>query len=142
MLDTHARRFVEPLIQRAAHLTGQLGLSATGVTILGLLLGLISAACVAAGWPWIAIGALWTSGLLDAADGALARMTRSSPLGAILDITFDRGVEIGVIVSLAWHYPASRLECVILAAVIAIPTPLFLSIPPPPPLHSINSFHH
>jgi len=142
MLDTHARRFVEPLIQRVAHLMGQLGLSATGVTILALLVGLISAACVAAGWPWIAIGALWTSGLLDAADGALARMTRSSPLGAILDITFDRVVEIGVIVSLAWHYPASRLECVILAGVIAIAMSLFLSIAAALRNQSIKSFHY
>jgi len=142
MLDTHARRWVEPLISTVARLLHRAGLTANAVTVLAMLVGVLAALCVAAGWGWTGIGVLWLSGLLDAADGALARMTRTSPFGAILDITFDRVVEIAMIVALAWRYPEARFILVILAGTIAVAMSLFLSIAAALRNRSVKSFHY
>lgn len=142
MLDTHARRFVEPLIQTVARALIRLGLTANGVTMVAMLIGVGAGLCVAANWTWTGISLLWLSGLLDAADGAMARMTHASPFGAILDITFDRIVEIAVIVALAWDHPEARLTLVILAGVIAVAMSLFLSIAAALRNHSIKSFYY
>lgn len=142
MLDTHARRFVDPLIAALARGLKRLGLSANLVTILAMLLGVAAAAVVAGGSAWIGVGLLWLSGLLDATDGALARMTQSTPVGAILDITFDRVVEIAMIVALAWDFPEARLLLVILAGTIAIAMSLFLSIGAALRNTSVKSFHY
>ncbi len=142
MLDTHARRWVEPLIGTVARLLHRAGLTANAVTVLAMLVGVLAALCVAAGWDWTGIGVLWLSGLLDAADGALARMTRTSPFGAILDITFDRVVEIAMIVALAWHYPEARFILVILTGTIAVAMSLFLSIAAALRNRSVKSFHY
>ncbi|MDE2149367.1 MAG: CDP-alcohol phosphatidyltransferase family protein [Gammaproteobacteria bacterium] len=142
MLDTHARRYVDPLIEAVARALRAAGLSANTVTILGMLTGVGAAALVASGRPWIGVVLLWFSGLLDAADGTLARMTRSTPLGAIMDITFDRVVELSMVFALAWRYPEARLIMVALAGTIAIAMSLFLSIAAALRNTSAKAFHY
>jgi phosphatidylglycerophosphate synthase len=142
MLDTHARRLVEPFINAIARALYRLGLTANAVTVAAMLIGVSAALCVAANWVWTGIALLWLSGLLDAADGALARMTHANVFGAILDITFDRIVEIAVIVALAWGHPEARFMLVILAGVIAVAMSLFLSIAAALRNHSVKSFHY
>ena len=71
---------------------------------IGMLVGVAAALLVAAGQPVTGFAVLWLSGLIDAADGTLARLTKSSPLGAILDITFDRVVEVAMILALACRF--------------------------------------
>ena len=63
-------------------------------------------------------------------------------MGAILDITFDRVVEIAMIVALAWRFPEARFELVILAGIIAIAMSLFLSIGAAISNRSVKSFHY
>ena len=142
MLDTRARRLVDPFINAVAQALHTVGLSANAVTVLALLIGISAAGLVALGWIWTGITLLWLSGLLDAADGALARMTRASAFGAILDITGDRVVEIAVILALAWVNPDARLMLVALAGVIAIAMSLFLSIAAASRKASAKSFHY
>lgn len=142
MLDTHARRFVDPLIAAVACGLQRLGLSANLVTVLAMLLGVGAAGLVAADFVWIGIGLLWLSGLLDASDGTLARMTRSTPIGAIMDITFDRIVEVSMVVALAWRFPEARLALVVLAGTIAIAMSLFLSIAAALRNATVKSFHY
>jgi phosphatidylglycerophosphate synthase len=142
LLDTHARRLVDPILNAIAGALHRAGLTANAVTVAAMLVGLCAAACVAANWVWTAIALLWLSGLLDAIDGALARMTRASALGAILDITFDRVVEVGVIAAIAWGHPEARFMLVILAGVIAIAMSLFLSIAAALRNRSAKSFHY
>ena len=93
-------------------------------------------------FAFVGIGVLWLSGLIDAADGTLARLTKPSPLGAILDITFDRVVEVSVIVAIAWLYPEARFSLLILAGIIAIAMSLFLSIGAAVANESVKSFHY
>ena len=142
MLDTHARKYIQPFLDRVARACVRIGISANALTMIGMLVGVTAALLVAAGQGMAGFVVLWLSGLIDAADGTLARLTKSSPLGAILDITFDRVVEVAMIVALAWRFPDARFELVILAGIIAIAMSLFLSIGAAVANQSVKSFHY
>lgn len=143
MLDSNARKYVQPLLDAVARAAQRLGVSANAMTVGGMLVGVAAAGLVALGHPVAGFLVLWLSGLIDAADGTLARLTNSSsPLGAILDITFDRVVELSMITALAWRFPDVRLELVVLAGIIAIAMSLFLSIGAAVANQSVKSFHY
>jgi archaetidylinositol phosphate synthase len=142
VLDTNARRFVQPLLDAIAAACLRAGIGANALTITGMLVGVVAAATVAAGHPVAGFAVLWLSGLIDAADGTLARLTKATPFGAILDITFDRVVELSMITALAWLHPEARLEMVVLAGIIAIAMSLFLSIGAALQNLSVKSFHY
>ena len=142
MLDTRARRQVDPFINALARGLHWAGMTANAVTVMAMLIGVAAASCVASGWTWTGIALLWASGLLDAADGALARIAGVSAFGAILDITFDRVVELAMIFALAWRHPEARLVLVALAGVIAIAMSLFLSIAAAMRNLSAKAFHY
>jgi archaetidylinositol phosphate synthase len=142
MLDTRARRFVQPLLDGVARGCARAGISANALTVAGMLVGVAAAALIALGHPVAGFLVLWLSGLIDAADGTLARLTSSTPMGAILDITFDRVVELSVITAIAWRFPDARLELVVLAGVIAIAMSLFLSIGAAVQNRTVKSFHY
>ena len=142
MLDTKARHLVQPALDAMARACQRAGVSANALTLAGMLTGVAAAGLVAVGQPLAGFLVLWLSGFIDAADGTLARLTKPSPLGAILDITFDRVVELSVIVALAWRHPEARLELVVLAGIIAIAMSLFLSIGAAVQNASVKSFHY
>ncbi len=142
MLDTNARKYVQPLLDAIARSCKGAGIGANALTLIGMLVGVAAAVLVGTGHAITGFIVLWLSGLIDAADGTLARLTAPSPLGAILDITFDRVVEISMIAALAWRFPEARLELLILAGVIAIAMSLFLSIGAAIQNRSIKSFHY
>ncbi len=142
MLDTNARKYVQPLLDAVARTCLRLGFSANALTVAGMLVGVAAAALVWVNYAIAGAVVLWLSGLVDAADGTLARMTKPSPLGAILDITFDRVVEIAVIMALASSHPDARLLLVTLAGIIAIAMSLFLSIGAAVSNKSVKAFHY
>lgn len=143
MLDSNARKYVQPLLDAVARGAQRVGVSANAMTIAGMLVGVAAAVLVALAHPVAGFLVLWLSGLIDAADGTLARLTgTSSPIGAILDITFDRVVELSVVTALAWRFPEARFELVILAGIIAIAMSLFLSIGAAVANRSVKSFHY
>ena len=142
MLDTHTHKYFQPLFTLIARVCLRYGINADTLTIAGLVMGLVAAALVLFGLAPLGIGVLWLSGLLDAADGTLARMTRTSPLGAVMDITFDRVVEVAMILALAWRYPEARMPLMLLTAVIVVAMSLFLSIGAALVNHSAKSFDY
>ena len=142
MLDSHTHKYFQPLFTSIARVCLRYGIDADTLTIAGLALGLVAAALVLFGQVPLGIAVLWLSGLIDAADGTLARMTRTSPLGAIMDITFDRVVEVAMILVLAWRYPEARMPLLLLTAVIVVAMSLFLSIGAALVNHSTKSFHY
>ena len=142
VLDTKARWLVQPVLDAIAATCHRAGIGANTLTIAGMLAGVGAAAIVAHGYAGWGIAVLWLSGLIDAADGTLARLTKPTPFGAILDITFDRVVELSVITALAWLHPEARFEMVILAGIIAIAMSLFLSIGAALQNASSKSFHY
>lgn len=142
MLDTNARHTIQPLLDAIARTCSRLGISANALTVAGMLTGVAAAGLVAAEQAIAGFVVLWLSGLIDAADGTLARLTAPSPLGAILDITFDRVVEISVIVALAWRFEQARFALLVLAGIIAVAMSLFLSIGAAVANRSVKSFHY
>ena len=129
MLDTNARKYIQPLLNTIANGCQRVGMSANTLTVLGMLVGVAAAGLVAAGYFISGFVVLWLSGLIDAADGTLA-------------ITFDRFVEISMIAALAIRFNDARFELLVLAGIIAIAMSLFLSIAAAVANTSVKSFHY
>lgn len=89
MLDSAARRLIDPPLDAIGRRLAALGIGADAVTLLGLALGLISAALIAAGLYDLALAFLVGSRIADGLDGAIARAGRSTDFGGYLDITAD-----------------------------------------------------
>ena len=89
MIDANIRRLIDPLLARAGRLLAAAGIGADAVTIGGCLLGLAAALAVSAGRFYLALTLLIASRLADGLDGAIARATRPTDRGAILDIALD-----------------------------------------------------
>jgi len=142
MLDTRARNIVLPVLDRIARVCLRAGISANALTVLGMLVGVCAALLVAAGHAVAGVAVLWLSGTIDAADGTLARLTRPSALGAILDITLDRVVEIAMILAIASRFPDAGFELVLLSGIIAIAMSLFLSIGAAVTNRTVKSFYY
>lgn len=114
MLDTAARRFTGPLLDRAAGPIATIGVSATTVTAIGWAAGATACVAVARG-AWDLALALWLlNRVLDGLDGALARQVGATDLGGFLDIVADFSIYSGFVLALAIEVPAARLACVAL----------------------------
>jgi archaetidylinositol phosphate synthase len=144
MLDTRARKVVQPIMERAADFFITLNLSANAVTVLALCVGLMPALILLLGFSNIvAVAILWFSGFLDAVDGTIARKTKSSsPFGTIMDITFDRIVEISLIIVLGYKYSSNLLIFVVLAVSIILSMTIFLTVGATAEKSSEKSFYY
>ena len=89
MLDASLRRVVDRPLALAAGRLVALGVHANGITVAGFGAGLMAAAAIATGHYWVGLGLVIANRLLDGLDGAVARLTRPTDLGAFLDIAFD-----------------------------------------------------
>lgn len=128
MLDTHARKYVDPFIDRTASSLLKVGLTATQVTHIAFVIGVTSGIFIYLDQPILALVVLWLSGFLDAVDGSMARKSKSSAWGTLLDISYDRVVEISVIVGLAFLYPDSMWALLLLACSIIWAMTIFLTV--------------
>lgn len=142
MLDTHARRFVDPVVRRVGRALVRRGVRTNQVTLTAGLIGIGAAALLLLGRPVAAVIALWLSGTLDMLDGEMARQTRSTPLGTFLDIVLDRVVEGAVIIGLAILYPEARLWLVILTVGIVLAMTVFLTVGALVRVSSVKSFYY
>jgi phosphatidylglycerophosphate synthase len=88
MLDAAMRRLIDPPLNAAAAAIGT-KISANHITISGFLLGLVSCYAVAHGLFAAALVFLLLNRLADGLDGAVARQTAATDLGAYLDIVSD-----------------------------------------------------
>lgn len=128
MLDTHARKHVQPIVEKTADALLKLGFTANGVTKIAFAIGISSGLLIYLDKPILAVIALWLSGYLDVVDGTMARKTKPSLWGTLLDISFDRLVEIGVILGLAFRFPDSMWALLLLCASIVIAMTIFLTV--------------
>lgn len=129
MLDTHARKYVQPIIDQTAKGFIYLGLTANQVTLIAFAIGLFAGVFVVLGLPIWAVIALWVSGFLDAVDGSIAREQNSmSAWGTLMDITFDRIVELSVIIGLALRYPQAQFLLLLLTGGIVFSMTVFLTV--------------
>lgn len=143
MLDTHARKYVNPFIEKGANFFIKLKLSADSVTILALLLGTFASILLYFDQNIIAVLILWLSGYLDAVDGAIARKTNSSSsFGTVLDITSDRIVEIGIIIVTGIKFVDVRFNLIILLSCILLSMVIFLTVGAVSEKSGIKSFYY
>lgn len=142
MLDTKARHIVEPAIDQAANLFLKLGLTANVITWMAFIIGVSSGIFVYVDQPLLALLVLWVSGFLDAVDGTMARRTKTSAFGTVLDVSFDRLVEISVILGLAFRYPDSMWILLILSVSIIYAMTIFLTVGAVTEKNGIKSFYY
>jgi phosphatidylglycerophosphate synthase len=128
MLDTYARKHVQPAVDKTADYLLKKGWTADGVTKTAFAIGLSSGVFIYLNQPALALIALWLSGFLDVVDGTMARKTKPSPWGTLLDISFDRLVEISVILGLAFRFPDSMWALLLLSASIIVAMTVFLTV--------------
>lgn len=89
MLDRYARQLIDPPLNQIGRRLAARGMTADGVTLIGLALGLLAATIIALGWPLLALVPLLASRIADGLDGAVARATRKTDFGGYLDIAAD-----------------------------------------------------
>lgn len=89
MLDRTATALIKPAVQGLATVLFRAGLTANQITVAGFGLGMAAAIFIANELYLAGVIALFTSRLLDALDGAVARMTRATDQGGFLDIALD-----------------------------------------------------
>lgn len=142
MLDTKARPYVKPILDYTANFFLKLGFSANQVTILAFVIGVVAAIMVGFGWMWMGIIVLWFSGFLDAVDGTMARKTKQSGFGTVMDVTFDRVVEAGIIIALAVRFHEYQLVLLFLMAAILFGITAFLTIGNVVQNKGVKSFHY
>lgn len=143
MIDSKARKFLNPLIDKTADFLIKLGLSANQTSWLAFVIGILAALLVYLEMPLIAVSLLWISGFLDSVDGAIARKNNNaSSWGTVLDITFDRVVEIFMIISLALIYPKTHFLMMILLSSIIISMTIFLTVGTVSKNEGIKSFYY
>ncbi|WP_203334591.1 CDP-alcohol phosphatidyltransferase family protein [Planococcus beigongshangi] len=142
MLDTHARKHIQPVIEKSADLLLTRGFTADGVTKTAFAIGLSAGVLIYLDQPILALTALWISGFLDVVDGTMARKTKPSSWGTLLDISFDRTVEIGVILGLAFRYPGSMWALLLLSVSIIIAMTIFLTVGALSDIQGVKSFYY
>ncbi|WP_421379745.1 CDP-alcohol phosphatidyltransferase family protein [Bacillus salacetis] len=142
MLDTHARKYVQPLIGKSADILLKVGLNANQVTTISFFIGVSSGLFIYFEYELAALIVLWFSGFLDAVDGSMARKTKSSAWGTLLDVSFDRLVEISVILGLAFRYPDSMWALLLLSVSIIYAMTIFLTVGALSEKKGIKSFYY
>ena len=115
VLDGPLRSLLSPSLGAGARALDRAGLSAGGVTAIGLAVGV--AACVAAATEaWgLALGLWLGNRILDGLDGRLARLKgRSSELGGLVDFLADYVVYAGFPIAVAIAIADARVAAAVL----------------------------
>ena len=143
MLDTHARKYVNPIIELGAEFLLKLKLTPNNVTILALLLGVSTSIFLYFDMQIIAVTLLWVSGYLDAVDGAMARRTNSSSsFGTLLDIVSDRIVEVSIVLVLGLKFVDVRYNLIVLTVCILMSMTIFLTVGALSEKKGVKSFYY
>lgn len=142
MLDTKGRKYVQPVINAIADMFLKLGLKADAATFIALVMGLAASFTLYFGYNILAIVLLWLSGLMDAVDGTIARKTKSTPFGTLIDIVFDRIVEISIIIVSALKCHSCSFSMVILLSSIILSMTVFLTVGALSEKYSEKSFYY
>ncbi|NBI27665.1 CDP-alcohol phosphatidyltransferase family protein [Chengkuizengella marina] len=143
MLDTHARHIVQPVINQTAKSFLNLGLTANQVTWIAFMIGISSGIFIYFHFFVISVILLWVSGFLDAVDGSMAREEKKTTAwGTVMDITFDRIVELSVIIGLAIIFPEAQFVLLLLTASIVFSMTVFLTVGALSEKKGIKSFYY
>ncbi len=108
MLDRYARPLIDPPLNHLGKALAQRGITADGVTLIGLGLGLLAAAAIVFGAWVIALILILLSRIADGLDGAVARATEKTDFGGYLDITCDFLFYGAIPMAFIWQDPIAN----------------------------------
>jgi phosphatidylglycerophosphate synthase len=114
MLDAPLRKLIDPPLARMAAGLIALGVSADALTVAGFVLGLAALPDIATRHYWTGLALIFLSRLFDGLDGAVARRTRSTELGAYLDAALDFILDASVPFAFALADPGRALAALFL----------------------------
>jgi CDP-diacylglycerol--glycerol-3-phosphate 3-phosphatidyltransferase len=131
MLETLRERLEPPLRARLEPVVSALAarrITPNQVTLAALLLSLVAALAIAAGWPRAGALVLIVASLGDLVDGMLARQTgQGSAFGAFFDSTLDRIGEGAVLAALAYRFALADQPLLVATVVLALLGSLLVS---------------
>lgn len=128
MLDTYGRKYVDKYINSTSDFLLKLKLSPINVTFIALILGLCASIAYYFDYKFLSIVILWISGYLDAVDGSMARKSKAvTKVGTLLDIFFDRVVELAFIVIFASKHEDAVFALLCLTCTIVMSMSVFLT---------------
>ena len=128
MLDTYGSRWVQPVIERGADRLLKWKFTPNEVSLLGGIIGISVGLFIYNDMHWTAVALLWLSGLFDVLDGTMARRSRTSGFGTVLDLVLDRFVELSVVIALALRYPGFMPIFLLLIGSFVVAMTLFLAV--------------
>jgi CDP-diacylglycerol--glycerol-3-phosphate 3-phosphatidyltransferase len=116
-----ARGWSARLIEPVAMVLGRMGLTPNMLTLVGLALILVTAVVIALGHPFWGGVLFILSGIFDALDGTLARMTnRKTRFGAFLDSTSDRYADGAILFGMMIPYLRAGRRAEVILAFVAV----------------------
>ena len=89
MFDRQATKWIRPAVVLVARRLHGVGVGADALTFTGFGIGISAALLIAEQFFTLALCCIVLSRLMDALDGAVARLTKPSDRGGFLDITLD-----------------------------------------------------
>lgn len=131
MLDTYASRpsWLDSLLTAIARALLRFGIKANSLTYFALLSGLAAGLFFYCLHPGVALFCLVLSGLADAVDGRVARLGKgSTPWGGVLDLVFDRIVEVAVLLGIALPHSHLHVPALVLATTWYVNLCVFLAV--------------
>lgn len=128
MLDTHCRKYLDKYFDTTSVCLINLRLKPTHVTCIALVIGILASLVYYINNILLAIILLWFSGFLDAVDGTMARKMKAiTKTGTLLDICFDRVVELIFIIVFALKHHDSTFALLCLTCAIVLSMSVFLT---------------
>ncbi|MFQ6000540.1 MAG: CDP-alcohol phosphatidyltransferase family protein [Anaerolineae bacterium] len=122
MISKWARGWTEKIVTALVRPLHRVGVPPDLLTIMGLVTTLGAAGLLAFGYQRLGGVVIIPASILDALDGALARLGgKTTPYGAFLDSTLDRWGEIALYLGLLYYYSqrAARMETILIYLTIA-----------------------
>ena len=127
MLSSKARDTFRHVTEPAGHALAKAGITANGLTAVGLAGSLAAGALIATGEPVIGGAVSLLSGLPDMLDGAVAKASgRVSRRGAFLDSVVDRLSDAAVLTGVVWfalvrdHVAMAMLAALVLSLSLVV----------------------
>jgi CDP-diacylglycerol--glycerol-3-phosphate 3-phosphatidyltransferase len=128
MLDTYGRKYFDRYFNNTAKFFLKFNIMPTHITILALILGTFAGIQYYLDNIFFSIILLWVSGYLDAVDGSMARISGNiTKTGTLLDIFFDRVVELSFIIFFALKNESSNFALLCLTSAIVLSMSVFLT---------------
>lgn len=127
MFDAKLRPLIDPPLNAVGRVLAGVGVTANGLTFIGLALGLGGGAAIALGQLGLGLALIIANRLLDGLDGAVARVRGPSDLGGYFDIVADFAFYVSVPLGFGILGAANTLPALVLVASFVLTGVSFLA---------------